>query len=126
MKVQKKINSTISVVAEADEFTELFRQLAALEETFGEEKCAKCQSDNLRYVRRETKDGDDVYEYFELRCNKCKAKLTYGVNKKEGTIYPKRYETNNKGKVLRDDDDQAIKRGIYGWTVYNKETGKEE
>ena len=76
-------------------------------EAFGEQISGKCKSDELRFVRRETKDGNDTYEYFELRCNKCRAKLTYGINKKDGTIYPKRYETDKKGKVLKDNNDNS-------------------
>lgn len=126
MKVQKRINQNITVLAEGDEYLDIFKQLAGLEEAFGEDSCGKCKSSDLRFVYRITKDGNDTYEYPELQCKKCKAKLTYGISKQDKGIYPKRYATNDKGKVLKDDNDNAIKRGTFGWTKYNRETGTEE
>ena len=60
----------LSVEFDCDSQKELFSQLSAYQEVFGESVCGKCVSDNLRFVVREN-DGN---EYYELRCLDCGAK----------------------------------------------------
>lgn len=81
-----------SVQFESDTQKDMFSQIAAFQEVFGEEKCGKCGSTNLRFVVRTVDDN----EYYELRCLDCGARLAYGVNKKGGTIFPKRKDKDNK------------------------------
>ena len=84
----------------------MFSQLSAFQEVFGETTCGKCGSDNLRFVVRENEGN----EYYELRCLDCGAKLQYSVNKKGGTLFPKR--KNAEGEWLPDK----------GWTKWNPKT----
>ncbi len=109
MEVTKKVGSlTITFGAETQK--EVFKYLSSLEEVFGETKCGKCGSENLRFVVREN-DGN---EYYELRCLDCGAKLAFGANKKGGGLFPKRKDAE--GNWLPDK----------GWTKWNPQTKKVE
>lgn len=96
----------LSVQFDCETQKDLFSQLSAFQEVFGETTCGKCGSDNLRFVVRENEGN----EYYELRCLDCGAKLQYGVNKKGGTLFPKR--KNAEGEWLPDK----------GWTKWNPKT----
>ena len=96
----------LPVEFDCDSQKELFAQLSAYQEVFGESVCGKCGSDNLRFVVREN-DGN---EYYELRCLDCGAKLAFGVNKKGGTLFPRRKDAE--GNWLPD----------RGWTKWNPKT----
>ena len=96
----------LSVEFDCDSQKELFAQLSAYQEVFGESVCGKCGSDNLRFVVREN-DGN---EYYELRCLDCGAKLAFGVNKKGGTLFPRRKDAE--GNWLPD----------RGWTKWKPKT----
>ena len=89
MKVQYQ-SGKISVEFECDTQKELFAQLSSFQEVFGETKCGKCGSENLKFVVREV-DGN---EYHEIRCLDCGAKLQFGVNKKGGGLFPKRKDAD--------------------------------
>ena len=76
----------LNVAFEGETVRELWKQIAIFQEVFGETKCGKCGSENLRFVVREN-DGN---EYYELRCMDCGAKLAFGSMKKGGGLFPKR------------------------------------
>ena len=126
MKVQVKLTPTTIVEAEGKNPVEVFQELATLSEVFGESKCGRCGGTDLKYVVRNVQDGKKTYSYFELRClNKdCRAKLSFGQTD-DGIIYPKRYKTEDKEAVL-DENGKRVVLGKWGWTIYNRETGKEE
>tara|TARA_R100000005_G_C4945855_1_gene168414 strand:- start:596 stop:925 length:330 start_codon:yes stop_codon:yes gene_type:complete len=96
----------LSVQFDCETQRDLFSQLSSFQEVFNETQCGKCGSENLRFVVRQN-DGN---EYYELRCLDCGAKLQYGVNKKGGTLFPKR--KNAEGEWLPD----------RGWTKWNPKT----
>ena len=96
----------LSVQFDCETQKDLFSQLSSFQEVFNETQCGKCGSENLRFVVRHN-DGN---EYYELRCLDCGAKLQYGVNKKGGTLFPKR--KNAEGEWLPD----------RGWTKWNPKT----
>ena len=56
MKIIHKIGNT-SVEFESDTVKDAVTQLSAFQEVFGEIKCGKCGSENLRFVVREN-DGN--------------------------------------------------------------------
>lgn len=91
---------------ECDTQKDLFAQLSSFQEVFGQHACGKCQSEDLRYVVREN-DGN---EYHEIRCNKCSGRLSFGVNKKGGGLFPKR----------KDADGNWLPDG--GWVKWNSQT----
>ena len=55
-------NNRITVELEADTQVEVFSQLSAFQEVFGETNCGKCGSDNLKFQIRNVDDnrGDEV------------------------------------------------------------------
>jgi ribosomal protein L40E len=106
----KTSNGKISVEFEGDSQKSLFAQIAAFQEVFEESKCGKCGSENLRFVVRTVDEND----FYELRCLDCGARLAFGVNKKGGSLFPKRKD--DKGGWLPDK----------GWQKWNSEKGVNE
>lgn len=101
----------MTVELECETQKELFKELAKLDayREVLEEPCGKCGSTNLRRNVR-TAGQKDEYEYLELCCNKCRAKLPISEhNNKQGTLYPNRVENDTKG-----------------WVKWNPETKQEE
>lgn len=87
-----KVNDKLTLKISAEGQKELFKDLSTVQEIFGENSCGMCGSTDIKYVVR-TVDGND---YFELRCNKCGAILSFGQHKKGGTIFPKRKDADGK------------------------------
>jgi hypothetical protein len=103
-------NGRMSIEVEAKEQTDAFEQIASFQEVFEESKCGACQDDNLRLVVRSVDDN----KFYELHCQKCRARLAYGQHKKGGTLFPRR----------KSDDGKWLDKS--GWTKWNAETKKEE
>lgn len=117
MKVTVKCGSGF-VEATGESHAELWEQLASLEEAFGEHKCGKCSSEDVRHVVRENDGGD---KFYELHCQNCRARLRMSVTKKEKGFFPKR----KAGK----DDASGLAEGTWlpsnGWMKFSKELNKE-
>lgn len=109
MKFTARLSNTLDVQFDSDTIKDGFTQLALLQEVFGEGFCAKCKSDELKFVVRENEGN----EYHELRCMKCGAKLMFGANKKGGGLFPKR----------KDGDKWLPDRG---WLKWNPQTKQQE
>ena len=109
-------NGRLKIEFEADTHKSIIRQLAPFQEIFEEDTCRKCKKNNIRYVIRKAKDDKGKeYEYFELRCGDCGAKLPLGVlDDQSDNLFPKRKDRD--GNI----------RGNYGWVKWNPETEKEE
>ena len=109
-------NGRMTVEIEGDTHVAIVQQLSSFSEVFEEDTCKKCKSDNVRWVIRRSKDGKGkTFDYHELRCNACGAKLAYGVlDDQTFRLFPKRKDKD--GKI----------KGKYGWTKWNPETEKEE
>lgn len=116
MKVEIKVNESLTVHAEGDNPKDVFKQIASAQETFEDSKCGHCGNKNLRYVVRKVEDN----EFYELHCTNgnCRAKLAFGSSKKDNKLYPKRYQTEAKGKAKRDENGKAIPLGKWGWHIY--------
>jgi translation initiation factor 2 beta subunit (eIF-2beta)/eIF-5 len=91
MKVLYKSNDKLQFELEASGQKEIFKELALIQEIFGEGKCGMCAKNNIKYIVR-TVDGND---YYELKCSDCGAILSFGQHKKGGTLFPKRKDDNN-------------------------------
>lgn len=107
-----KTVGSVTIGVEAEKMTDAFKDLSNLEEVFGISCCGKCGCEDLTHVvRKDTEEN----EYYELRCtNKnCRAKLSFGVHKKGGGIFPKR----------KDKDDKWLPDG--GWMKWDAEKKKE-
>ena len=103
MKVIYNINNKLAFELEGAGQKEIFKELALIQEIFGEEKCGLCGKDNIRFVVRNV-DGND---YYELRCNDCGAILGFGQHKKGGTLFPKRKD---------DEGNYLANKGWHKWT----------
>jgi homogentisate 1,2-dioxygenase len=103
----------------------VFEQVGNIQEVLGAtSKCGKCGHTVTRLVHRKV-DGNDFYESI---CQKCFAKLSFGTNQEERTLFPRRYAQDEndpkKKKINADGDVVYLPSG--GWLRYNKETGKNE
>jgi RNase P subunit RPR2 len=101
----------LTIDVEATTHTELFEALHQVDEVFGEEKCGKCGSLEVKFRVREDKEEN---KYYELHCNSCFAKKMFGQHKKGGTLFPKRTQEIN-------GEDAYLPTG--GWVIYSKEKG---
>lgn len=91
MKIIYKIGDRLSFELEASGQKEAFKEIASIQEIFGEESCGICGKQNLKFIVRNV-DGND---YYELKCSECSGILSYGQHKKGGTLFPKRKDENN-------------------------------
>ena len=125
MKAEFKVGN-LTLVAEGTTPEGIFKELALLQATFEDSVCGKCRDSNLQYVVR----NQDGFEFLELRCKKCGAKLSFGKGKEDKELYPRRYEIitegKDKGKSKKGPDGKSIIKGSWGWVKYNRESGVEE
>jgi hypothetical protein len=121
MKIQAKISEKIVAEIEGKDHKEIFEQLAGLQELFSDfNKCEKCGCSDIQLLVRSDNDGN---KYYEMQCKKCWAKLSFGQNKgeKNGTLYPRRYETKDKNCMGGKLEAKAVLPNR-GWLRYNRET----
>ena len=109
MKVKYKVSDKLEFELEGAGQKEVFKELALIQEIFGEEKCGVCGSQNIKFVVRNVEGND----YYELRCSDCGSILAFGQHKKGGTLFPKRKEDD--GKYLPN-------RGWHKWTKDEKKS----
>jgi translation initiation factor 2 beta subunit (eIF-2beta)/eIF-5 len=107
MKLKYKVNDKLELELDGNGQKEIFKELATIQEIFGEEKCGICSSSNIKFVVR-TVEGND---YYELRCADCGAILSFGQHKKGETLFPKRKD--EQGNYLPN-------KGWYKWTPNSK------
>jgi len=105
MKLIYKATNRLEFELEGSGQKEVFKELATIQEIFGEETCGLCNNNNIKYVVRNVDDND----YYELKCTTCKGILSFGQHKKGGTLFPKRKD--DKGNYMPNN----------GWHVWTKE-----
>lgn len=105
MKVKYRINDKLEFELEGEGQKDIFKELALIQEIFGEAKCGLCGSTNLRFVVRSVEGND----YYELRCVDCGAVLAFGQHKKGGTLFPKK----------KDEEGHYLPN--HGWHKWNKD-----
>ncbi len=126
MELQKKINKSVIVKVEGDQTKDVFKDMAAAEEVFGEVASGLCGCENIRMVVRKNKDEEDFYEY---QCQgreegrRCGAYLALGQNKKGGGLFPIRALIDTTGGPEHGKPDRE--RGKFGphngWSRYRGE-----
>jgi translation initiation factor 2 beta subunit (eIF-2beta)/eIF-5 len=86
-----------NVTVQGESQKEVFEQLAQHQEIFGQNTCGACNSEDTRFVVREAQssDGKRNFKYYEMRCNKCGARLSFGQHSEGGTLFPKRKDGEN-------------------------------
>lgn len=110
MKALVKVSDDITFEVNGEDAKTMFQELANVSEQFGNNVCKKCGS-KARYVVRNVADND----FLEMRCtnDKCRAKLSFGLHKKGGGIFPKR----------KNEDGSYHPYG--GWKIFDKVQNKE-
>lgn len=103
-------NGRLNVELSGDDQKMIFAEIAKFQEVFEESVCNKCGSDNVRFVVRNVDDN----VYYELRCMDCGARLSFGVNKQGGTLFPKRKDSDGNWFPDR------------GWVKWNSQTSQYE
>lgn len=91
MKLKYKVSDKLEFELEASGQKEVFKELALIQEIFGEEKCGLCDNSQIKFMVRSVEGND----YYELRCGNCGGILSFGQHKKGGTLFPKRKDDNN-------------------------------
>lgn len=113
MKAQFKVGQNLLLEVDVATQKELFAEMAKHQEVFNNTTCGGCKSPHTRFVVRHVTSGKKTYDYYEMHCEKCHARLAFGVhNGEEGTLFPKR----------KDDKGEYLPNG--GWVKYNKEEDK--
>lgn len=123
MKVQLKVNSRVFIQAEGKDHVELFEQIEGLQEVFmAYDKCGKCGSEEIRFVKRT--QGKHVY--YELHCQKCYARFSFGQNDepKKGSLFPHTKEDKKKSKMggKLEPGDKLPNNGWLRWNKDKQET----
>src|SRR5690606_22014825 len=104
------------------EVKEVWRQLAEFQEIFGNDTCGKCSSNNVNYeVRTAVDEEGEKFEFFEMKCQDCYSRLSFGTPKENNQkLFPKRYETNSKGKAVKGEDGRGKYLPNNGWMKYGE------
>lgn len=109
MKAELKVRPNLIVTVEDEKMTDVFEQLACVQEVFSE-NCGKCDSKDIEFKAR----TNDNSTFYELKCKKCFAILQISPhNNKSGTMFTRRYDL--------DDDKNKVWLKDNGWKKWNKE-----
>ncbi len=120
MQVEYKISKDIIVKLEGENHTGLFEQIHAINESFKPELCGKCNGDTIHAVRENSGD-----KYYELQCTnqKCRAKLSLGLEKESKKLYKKRTQTDKDGRVIKEDG-KTVYLPDRGWQRWDADKGE--
>ncbi len=99
---------------------ELFEQLGDIAEVLdADHACGKCMSPHIFPRVRETSGTDTngkpgLFDYYELVCGECEARLSFGQNKDQKGLFPKRFNKDGSPMDHR------------GWHIYKALAAPEE
>ena len=108
-KVRMQIGKTWLEV-DSESAKEAVRELSEYAEVFSETKCGECGSQDVRPTFRQAKG----YDFYEMTCLACGAKLGFGQTKDGNRLFPKR----------KDQDGGPI--GKDGWHRYESQGQNED
>lgn len=84
-------NGRFTFKVQGEDVKAIFAQIAAVQEVFdADTECGCCQSKDIRFLHRKVDD----YLFYELSCNACHARFSFGQAKKGGALFPKRKDEN--------------------------------
>ena len=105
MLVTVKLNEKLTVSLEASDQKDFFRQVSSIQEVCGSNVCQACKSENTKFCVRNVTEGKKTFEFFEIRCQDCRARLSFGSHQEGDTLFPK-----------KKNGDTWLENG--GWEVY--------
>ncbi len=77
----------LTVEVQGETVKALFKEVSLVQDAFDcASNCGLCNSENLRYQARQVDD----YDFYELACRDCFARLSFGQAKKGGGLFPRR------------------------------------
>ncbi len=89
---------------------EAFKNLASAQEVFdGDDTCGVCNSPDIRFRVRTVSKSNKSFDYFEMACHHCFARLAFGQSQDTTSLFPKRKDENGEWLPAR------------GWYKYVKE-----
>ncbi len=100
-KVRVQIGKTW-IEIDASSVKEAIIGLAEYSEVFSQAECGLCQSHEIAPMHRSAQG----YDFYEMGCLSCGAKLGFGQTREGGRLFPKR----------KDQDGNVI--GVNGWHKY--------
>lgn len=108
-----KVSPKLTVQIDAETASELHASLAEVQEVFSYDKCGKCQDPDIRYTHRL---DDEENHYYEIKCQKCGARLQLGSLKKpKGGLFAKvRWNSLSEGDQARRQDEKAYADKHFG------------
>ena len=97
MEIQYRSKSgRLYIKVEGANQKEVFKKLASAQEVFeADDLCGVCGSGDIRFRVREVTKGNKTFDYFELACGKCFARLAFGQSNDTISLFPKRKDENN-------------------------------
>lgn len=115
MKVSLTNGKVTVESSDSDNMKDVFKQLAALQEVFFNTQCQACKSENTRFVVRNVESGKRNFNFHEIWCLDCKAKLAFGEHASgEGSLFPKR----------KTDENEPL--GKFGWHKFDGDKCEKE
>lgn len=107
MKVIYKANEHVTLESDCADVKETLLFLSGVSEVFSIDICGACKSTNIRPLVRHAAKGKQTFDFYELSCNDCRARLSFGqLADGSNGLFPKR----------RDDEGNWIPNG--GWAKY--------
>lgn len=121
LEVFYRPNNKFTVKVDAKDMEDIFKQVGRLQEVFEACECGKCQSTEIKMVHRVA----DGYDFYELVCTKCNAKLSLGNSKEQG-LFPRRYKQDPKDakKPLLDENGRKVWLPDGGWQKWDHKKGE--
>ncbi len=92
MEIQyRSQNGRLFIKVEGVNQKEVFEKLASAQEVFeADDKCGCCGKANLRFRVRHVPKGTKTFDYYEMVCQDCYARLAFGQSTDTVSLFPKR------------------------------------
>src|SRR5687767_1953475 len=114
ISVQMKVSPKTIVTVEGEKVKEIHAALAQLSEVYAEPCCGLCKSTSVIPNHRVA----GKYQYYELKCVDCNARLALGQPNEGGGLYPKR-KLGPDGQPTKTDDPKGKTGAHRGWHKFD-------